>query len=228
MPGHPFKRRPEPPEDEGWLITFADMSALLMCFFVLLFSLSSPDMAQFKKISDALREKGFATGENPVEDPYDRTKKELTLSLGKSGFDQFVAVSTSKQGVDVELSSTSFFQPGQAKFTPEAVPMLQLISRQIAPLANRDITIVVEGHTDDTPLASTQFPSNWELSTARAANVVRYLIAQGFPANKLRITGYGDTQPKAPNHDTNGNPIPANQELNRRVVIRMVKGGDDL
>ncbi|MFM9889274.1 MAG: flagellar motor protein MotB [Rickettsiales bacterium] len=223
-----LSRMPELPEDEGWLITFADMSALLMCFFVLLFSLSKPDEGQFKKVAESLRKQGYAVGDNPIADPYDQTKRELTMALGQSGYDKFTAVSTSKQGVDVELSSTSFFQAGQAKFTAEAIPVLMLISKQIAPLAKQDVLVVVEGHTDDTPVSSAQFPSNWELSTARAANVVRYLIAQGFPANKLRVTGFGDTQPKAVNRDSAGNPIPANQELNRRVVIRMVKGDDNL
>ncbi|MGF1957720.1 OmpA/MotB family protein, partial [Enterococcus casseliflavus] len=65
------------------------------------------------------------------------------------------------------------------------------------------------------------------LSTARAANVVRYLITQGFPPNKLQVAGFGDTRPKAVNRDTNGNPIPANQELNRRVVVRLIKGDDN-
>lgn len=222
-----LRRAPEQPEDEGWLITFADMSALLMCFFVLLFSLSKPDEGQFKKVAEGLRKQGYAVGDNPIEDPFDHTKRELTMALGQSGYDQFTAVSESKPGmIDVELSSTSFFQLGQAKFTPEALPVLKLISNQIAPLAKRDVVIVVEGHTDDTPVSTAQFPSNWELSTARAANVVRYLIAQGFPANQLRVTGYGDTQPKAVNRDSAGNPIPANQELNRRVVIRMTRGDD--
>ncbi len=222
-----FKRRQEEPEDEGWLITFADMSVLLMCFFVLLFSLSSPDMTKFKKVAEALRDKGFATGSNVIEDPYDKVKRELNLSLGESGYDKFTAVTTSKQGIDVELASTSFFQSGDAKFTAEALPMLKLLARQIMPLAKRDITIVVEGNTDDTPTSSAQFPSNWELSTARASNVVRFFVAQGFPAEKLQATGFGDTRPKAPNRDASGNPIPANQELNRRVVVHLIKGDDN-
>lgn len=222
----PLKRRKEEPEDDGWLITFADMSVLLMCFFVLMFSLSSPDMTKFKLVAEALRDKGFATGSNVIEDPYDKTRRELNLSLGESGYDKFTAVTSTPDGINVELASTSFFLPGDAKFTTDALPMLKILARQIAPLAKRDITIVVEGNTDDTPTSSAQFPSNWELSTARAANVVRFFIAQGFPADKLQATGFGDTRPKAPNRDSAGNPIPANQELNRRVNVRLVKGDD--
>ncbi len=105
--------------------------------------------------------------------------------------------------------------------------MLQMMARQILPLGKEDILIQVEGHTDDTPVSNAQYPSNWELGGGRAANVVRYFIAQGFPAAKLRAVSLGETQPKAPNRDANGNPIPANQDLNRRVVIKMIKGEDN-
>lgn len=221
-----LRRKREEPEDEGWLITFADMCVLLMCFFVLLFSMSSPDATQFKMVAEALREKGFYNDAIPTKDPYEEVKKQMTLTLGESGYDKYMAISEGKKGVEVELSSGAFFVPGSAKFTPDALPMLEMIARQIAPLANSDIIIEVEGHTDDTPVASEMYPTNWELSAARAANVVRYLAAQKFPAQKLRAIGAAATQPKAPNRDASGNPILVNQDLNRRVVVRMVKGED--
>jgi len=87
----------------------------------------------------------------------------------------------------------------------------------------KDYQITVEGHTDDTPINTSRFPSNWELSTARASAVVHFFLDQGIPALKLRAAGYADTFPKAPNRDSNGNAIPANQTQNRRVVIKMEK-----
>lgn len=227
MSPQPQMRRPrEEPEDEGWLITFADMCVLLMCFFVLLFALSSPDMKQFKVVAEALRTKGFYNDAIPTEDPYEKIKKQLAMSLGASGFDKFMAASSTVKGIDVDLSSGAFFLPGSAKFTPDAIPMLELLSKQIEPIAKADVTIEVEGHTDDSVVNSQQYPSNWELSSARASNVVRYLIAKGFPAQKLKAIGRGATLPKAPNRDAAGTPIPANQDLNRRVVVRLVKGED--
>lgn len=214
------------PEDEGWLITFADMCVLMMCFFVLLFALSSPDINQFKMVADALRTQGFYNDAIPTEDPYEKLKKQLSLSLGASGYDKFIAASSTDESIDVELSSGAFFMPGSAKFTSAAIPMLELLSKQIAPLAKADISIEVEGHTDDSPINSVQYPSNWELSSARASNVVRFLIAKGFPAEKLKAIGRAATVPKAMNRDAAGTPIPANQDLNRRVVMRLVKGDD--
>lgn len=221
-----FRRKPEPPEDEGWLITFADMSVLLMCFFVLLFSLSAPQESNFKLVADALREKGFYNDAIPTEDPYEKVKKQLSMSLGASGFDKFIAASATAKGIDVELSSGAFFEPGSAKFSAGAMPMLEMISAQIQPLAKADIEIEVEGHTDDSVVMTEQYPSNWELSAARAANVVRYLITKGFPPQKLKAIGYAATRPKAPNRDAEGNPILANQGLNRRVVVKLLKSAD--
>lgn len=227
MRGQPVMRRKhEEPEDEGWLITFADMSVLLMCFFVLLFSVSSPDVQQIKKMAEGLRVKGFYSASIPTEDSYEKLKKQLSTSLGASGYDKFIAASENPRGINVELSSGAFFVPGSAKFTPEAMPMLEMISAQIAPLARADIRIEVEGHTDDSPVASGQFPSNWELSAARAANVVRFLIAKGFPPEKLRAVGLAATQPKAMNRDAAGAPILSNQDLNRRVVVKLIKDED--
>lgn len=219
-------RKREEPEDEGWLITFADMCVLLMCFFVLLFSISKPDEKQFEKIADALRLEGFFNDAIPTEDPYEKLKKQLTVSLGASGFDKFMAATETPTSIDVELASTAFFVAGSAKFSPEALPMLEMLAGQILPLAKAEIVISVEGHTDDSPVNSAQYPSNWELSSARASNVVRYLIDKKFPPQKLRAVGLAATKPKAPNRDAAGTPIPANQDLNRRVVVRMIKGED--
>jgi chemotaxis protein MotB len=118
--------------------------------------------------------------------------------------------------------------PGSAKFSPEALPMLEMLAGQILPLAKAEIVVSVEGHTDDSPVNSELYPSNWELSSARAANVVRFLIDKKFPPQKLRAVGLAATKPKAPNRDAAGTPILANQDLNRRVVVRMIKGEDSL
>jgi chemotaxis protein MotB len=131
-------------------------------------------------------------------------------------------VKTRPGEVDIELASTSFFSAGSAQLKREAVPVLEHVLAQIKPfLAASDMVVKIEGHTDDTPSVSKQFPSNWELSTARASNVVRFFIAKGIPANRLMVTGYADTKPKVANRDATGKAIPENQLLNRRVVITL-------
>ena len=219
-----MKRQRHNDEDEdAWLITYADMVTLLLCFFIILFAMSSPDMKKLEQFGKELKAHGFYTDLVADEDPFETLKKNLDLSLGASGYDQFVAVTKTPDEVEVELASNSFFQPGSAKFTRDALPMLQLMASRIVPLAKDHIEIAVEGYTDDTPVHTDAFPSNWELSAARAANVVRYLIAQGFPQDKLKAVGFSDTHPKAPNRDATGTPIPSNQDLNRRVVVRLTR-----
>lgn len=217
------RHRPEDEDTEAWLITYADMVTLLLCFFIIMFAISTPNGDMIKKVADALRKEGFYSDSGVINDPYKDLKKDISLALGASGYDQFVAISQQDDAITMELASTSFFAKGSAKFTPKAIPMLQVIAGQLKKVAKKDIMVEVEGHTDDTPIATAQFPSNWELSAARATNVVRYFIAQDFPPYKLRAIGAGDSEPKAPNRDAKGNPIPGNQEINRRVVVRITK-----
>ena len=80
-------------------------------------------------------------------------------------------------------------------------------------------SVLVEGHTDDQPIASRIFPSNWELSAARAARVVRFFIDSGVSPDRLKAAGLADTQPEAPNTTSEGVPIPENRARNRRVAI---------
>lgn len=223
-----LQRRKEEAEDEGWLITFADMSVLLMSFFILMFALASPDSKQLmNNISASLRQQGFYLDNVPELDPSQNLKKELSLAVAQNGYDQYIAAQENSRGVDVELASSAFFEQGSAKFSKDALPMLKIVAQQLVPLSNQDLIVEVVGHTDDSPVTSPIYPSNWELSAARSANVVRYLIANQFPAAKLRTVGAADTEPKAPNRDEAGNPLPANQNMNRRVVIKIIRGEDN-
>jgi chemotaxis protein MotB len=79
----------------------------------------------------------------------------------------------------------------------------------------------IEGHTDNIPIKTLQFPSNWELSVSRATNIVKYMIEKGIPSERLKAAGYADTKPKAPNIDDAGNPVPGNQAKNRRIVLKI-------
>jgi chemotaxis protein MotB len=123
----------------------------------------------------------------------------------------------------LEMNSATFFDSGSATLSKAGETVLQEVTVELKLDMFRDYQITVEGHTDDTPIHTSQFPSNWELSTARAAAVVHFFLEQGIPARKLRAAGYADTFPKAPNRDANGNAIPENQSQNRRVVIRLEK-----
>jgi chemotaxis protein MotB len=125
--------------------------------------------------------------------------------------------------VTFQFSSAAFFATGSATLSGAGRTILGgLIGRLQSPEFT-GYRITVEGHTDDEPVSTLQFPSNWELSTARAAAVVRFLLDQRIAARRVRAAGYADTRPLAPNRDAEGHPIPQNQARNRRVVIELEK-----
>jgi chemotaxis protein MotB len=123
----------------------------------------------------------------------------------------------------VNMSSAAFFPSGSATISADGMAVLADVAQRLKSDELRDYLITVEGHTDDAPISTAQFPSNWELSTARASAVVHFFLDQGIPATKLRAAGYADTFPKLPNRDAVGHPIPENQAQNRRVVIKLEK-----
>jgi chemotaxis protein MotB len=103
---------------------------------------------------------------------------------------------------------------------PESVEPLSKLAEVIT-ATSRDALVSVEGHCDDNPIKNSVFPSNWELSAARAAAIVRIFERAGVPSQQLGAIGYGDTRPAFPNRDTAGRVMPDNQLLNRRVVIKV-------
>ncbi|TSE33649.1 OmpA family protein [Tepidimonas charontis] len=134
-----------------------------------------------------------------------------TPPLGELGDD--IQILRRDDGVSFRIPSEVLFASGEAELTPAGRAVID----RLLPAFNQapDFTISVEGHTDNVPIATARFPSNWELSAARAGSVVRHLEARGLNPTRLRATGYADTRPIAPN-DT-----PQNRALNRRVDITL-------
>jgi len=103
------------------------------------------------------------------------------------------------------------------------IPALAQIADILNSMKYQNYIVEVEGHTDDVPIKTLLYPSNWELSVHRATNVVKFLIERGVSPDRLKAAGYADTKPKVPNKDEAGNPIPENREKNRRIVIFIQK-----
>ena len=121
------------------------------------------------------------------------------------------------------FNSTAFFGSGSATLSNSGEVILQDVVTDLKSEEFKDYLVTVEGHTDDAPIGTSEFPSNWELSTARAAAVVQFFLDRGIPARRLRAAGYADTFPLVSNRDANGKAIPENQAKNRRVVIALEK-----
>lgn len=228
--GFTLKRKAQSKEG-GWALTLADMMTLLLCFFVIILTVSKVDESRYEAISDVMSEamKGknapSARSEQTSADQVQMTvgakaknlfqlQLEMAKLIGKES--KAVNLKMRPDSVAINLQGGVFFQLGSANLTSEAIRILDKLAM---PLKGAHYKLTIEGHSDNLPIKSTQFPSNWELSSARASSVARYLIAQGFPKNDIQVMGLADTQPLAPNMTKSGKSIPANQSKNRRVVI---------
>ena len=209
----------EEPDDESWMATYADAITLLMAFFVLLLSMAKIDVAKFEQASEGI--KSELRGKQ-TQGQISLLKSEIQDIVYEAQADQAVSVESTGRGLSIELSSTAFFKSGSSEFREEAVPVLAKVAETLKAPRYAYYLFEVQGHTDDVPINTPRFPSNWELSTGRATTVVRFLIEQGVDTDKLQASGFAETRPKAVNRDSAGAPISANQALNRRVSIEVV------
>lgn len=220
---HPnrYRRNEEDEEhiEEDWLISYADMVTLLMCFFLTLAAISKVDMSLFEQMKKGLR--SDVGKEQEVKTPLAEIKHDLDSLLAHERRDGSVSVDKGPDGIVLEFSSSAFYQVGKAEFNPEAEDILRRVAGAIQGIGYYRFTLDIEGHTDDTPIRSPQFPSNWELSVSRATTIVKFLLGQGIEPDRLKAAGYADTRPKVPNADSLGMPLPDNQARNRRIVLRI-------
>lgn len=235
-----------------WLLTYADLITLLMVFFVVMYSLSKVDQAKYVILAQSLRasiQKETAANSfvklSTLPAPGEKapnitashipaseasgdlldlreTGKKLYEALQQAGLDAQVNVVLAERGLVVSFSDSVFFNRGRAELLPRARTVLDRIAPILSGLPNR---VLIEGHTDDLPINTAQFPSNWELSSARALAVVRYLTESShLPAARVGSVAYGEWRPK------HANDSEAHRALNRRVDLVLLAeayGGGD-
>lgn len=217
-----------------WYITFSDLMAILVGFFILLFGFSTMEAHRFKQIASSMRQ---AFGERPDSGgpgapgasspngtpgnaPDHRTAAigpgkaavyaRAVETLASLGLGPAVETELDEQGVRFRISDALLFPAASATLQREAYPLLD---RLAAFAVKAGGNVVVEGHTDNQPTARDAFPSNWELSGARAGAVVRYFAGQGLPGFRLEAQAFADTRPRRPNQTWEG------RQKNRRVEI---------
>ena len=208
----------------NWLATFNDMVTLLLTFFVLVLSMSKLDVAKVKEAVYAINDafgmlSSNSIGEIKAFEPFvipinsrrsglNEKRRELVEHIDRIGNMNAKVI---EGGISIILKEKLFFKTGMSEIEEKNYPALKNLS---SILQKTDCQIRVEGHTDDMPIDNKRFSSNWELSVARAVNVVKYLISKGniSPA-RLSASGYGDSRPLYPNVSDH------NRELNRRVGI---------
>lgn len=215
--GSRFQRKKQE-ADEDWMTTFADMVTLLLTFFIMLVSISKVDVVLFEQVKAGVA-KGI--GNRDEVRPIQLLKIDVQDAVQAMKLEDVVAVGTDDQGLTIEFASSAFYQPGSAEIREEAIEPLTRIAATIGAERYRGFQVEVQGHTDDTGISTQIFPSNWELSAARATRVVRFFADTGIAPERMEAIGYADTRPKVPNRDAYGEPLAANQEVNRRVVVRV-------
>ncbi|WP_125152181.1 flagellar motor protein MotB [Clostridium rectalis] len=220
-----------------WLQTYADTVTLLLTFFVLLYSFSSVDAQKFKQVASAFQsvlmgqsgdtifDFNMKNGEVPLvgetvkmgpasggreNELYDKVRE----AVDKNQLQGAVKIKNDSKGVILELKDSILFETAEANIKEDSKPILEKLYKLIGTFPNN---IVVEGHTDNVPIKNYKYDSNWELSTARAVNVLRYFV-ETKKQNPSRFTaaGYGEFKPLYPN-DTN-----EHKARNRRVNILIV------
>lgn len=221
-----------------WLVTYADMITLLLALFIMLYAISTLDIQRFKALVEefqalfagggsvsvtsggkGLLRLGAPESQKPLVAPLLPGKKPemheeeeiLEKFVEREKLEGKVLIHREERGLVVSiLTDGIFFERGSAKLSEDAKQFL----RQIAPILKASRRFIrVEGHTCNLPIQTSRYPSNWELSMARATNVVRYLIACSVPSNRLSAVGYGEFRPMFPNTNEE------NRRLNRRVDI---------
>lgn len=213
-----FKIQREEPNDEDWMTTFADMVTLLLAFFVMLAAISKVDVVLFEQVKAGMA-KGI--GKRDVDTPVEKMRKEMEDVIKSLKVEDVVGIGTDSQGITLEFAASSFYEPGSAEILESAIPVLNKVAATINAERYTGFQVEVQGHTDNTPISTPLYPSNWELSAARATRVVRFFADAGVVPSRMRAMGLADTAPKVPNTGPYGDPLPQNQEINRRVVVRL-------
>lgn len=217
---------PEEPSAPFWMATFSDMATLLLTFFVLIVSMSEVEVKKFK---DALSQFQGRTGVlrydaltptvgtiNKAGEENDRKRaekfEEVLKYLEENNLEDKVQVNLTREGLHVSITDSVMFVAGRADLLPVSQKILQLVSKVLDDGVH---AVRVEGHTDDRPIRTGRFPSNWELSAGRAGSVVRYLLELETAHDPAIYTavGYGEYHPVA------SNDTPEGRASNRRVEI---------
>jgi len=242
------KRKEEHEEhhDERWLVSYADFITLLMVLFVVLYSMGQVNVEKYKQLATSMRMAFTLGGPSQVVDsainqaggtsedgtskpivvpgiPEGPTQSEevagqLTALLSSQNLGNQVSVQTNIEGVLISLSERLIFQDGQSELPAESLQVLDTIVQMLSPIENK---IRLVGHTNNTPSSNPTYPTNWELSLARAGSVARYLMNSGIAPERLVISGQGEYAPVFPN-DTE-----EHKGLNARVEIVIIYKVDD-
>lgn len=217
---------------ERWLITYSDLITLLLAFFIMMYMFSKQDAQRYEEVVGHL--KSIFTGGSPVpgsakaagvipmdlpaktvqnvnEEVQKRLTEELKSLVGNDQSGKGISVFSDERGVVIRILDRTFFDEGKAELKESARTALDKI---LPVITDTQSHVRIEGHTDNIPINTKEFKSNWELSVSRATEVVRYFVEKyNFPPQRISAAGYAEHRPVVPNDTTE------NRALNRRIEI---------
>lgn len=235
------KGKPKVKIEQGaplWVITFADLATLLLTFFVLMLSFANMDIIKFNELMGSVQEsfgvtrlekgqyQAVSSGkladvdsnikESAAAVARERLVNVIADSIIREGFKSAASITSTDEGVRVRVKGRALFEPGGSELGKGSLKFLKELSNVIK--STKNMYVVVEGHTDNRPIRTKRFPSNWELSTLRASAVLEKMIAFGAPADRMSAAGYADTRPLF------SNDLDETRPLNRRVEFLFKRG----
>lgn len=220
------------------MVTYADLVQLILVFFVMLYAFSSTDVQAFRTVIAAIQgslgildrgraidpiaplDQGALQLEGPIthiepSNQMRRLMEELEHFVQAEGLEGQLELEMQERGVAIRFADRVLFDLGRAELKPEAREILDRLAEVLRRVPNH---IRIEGHTDNWPIRTAQYPSNWELSTARATRVLRYLVEnRGLDPARFSAAGYGEYRPLLPNDTAE------NRARNRRVDIVLLR-----
>jgi len=226
---------------DRWMVSYADFVTLLFAFFVVMYSVSSVNLGKYRVLSDAVVTAFNKKGKGAIApgDQLGISVQRAPISIGienQAGIRALretaaaieaemkpwmkkgqIAVRGNQKWLEVEINSSILFTTGSADLSPAAQKILTDLSQVFKDSKN---PLYVSGYTDDLPINTLQFPSNWELSAARAAGVVRLFSKAGINPARMGAIGFSEYRPVSDNRTA------VDRQKNRRVIIRMLAGDD--
>ena len=253
------KSEDEHDNHERWMVSYADFITLLFAFFVVMYALSTVNEGKYRILSDSMtaafrniqansstppivmpppipmiQMPSQAARQAEIEKQKRRDKmrnvaRELLEVMGPLVDEGKVRIIETSRGVTIEINDSILFAPGQAVLNPASSRAMRAVAQVLSPT---DFPITIEGHTDDIPINTPQFPSNWELSAIRATTVLRLFADSCVTADRLTAIGYADTRPVEPNLLADGRArnlrvtiLIDSSEAERGKEVEMSEGG---
>lgn len=215
--GHGPKKYKTSKGEGLWLMSFGDLCLILIAFFILLLSYSTVSQKKADIMREAVEAKTVAPSK---KDSLSAVSKRIETEIKRLKLEKNAEVIFDDGGVAIEFKDGILFAVGSAAPNAQFQPIANQVMQLIATTPEK-YKLLIEGHTDDIPIKSGPFASNWELSSARGIALMRQFAQKGVHENRMSVVSYAQTRPKRPTTGLTGQELSRARAANRRVVIRI-------